>query len=208
MYDRINLLERPLDWVFSAPNHIAILRALSETKVGMSGRAVARQANVNHQACAVAIRKLEMIGIIERMGGGRTQLIRLHFGHFLVRELLLPLLQRERTLRTQIHQDIIRHFQSIALTATLFGSAIRHQVMPGSDIDLLLIVPPSTRLKVTNSARDFAGNFVKKYGIRFSPFVFTAKRARARLNRSDPLFQNILLEGIDLLPKKLKDVLR
>ena len=50
---------------FSRPSPHAVLRALKDSREGMSGRAVAREAGVNHQAGAVAIRSLEAMGLVQ-----------------------------------------------------------------------------------------------------------------------------------------------
>lgn len=58
----------------------------------MSGRAVARAAGMNHQTCAVAVNRLERLGLLKRQGSGKIQLIRLNAKNLLIRDLLLPLL--------------------------------------------------------------------------------------------------------------------
>ena len=107
---RISQLRSPLDRVFSRPSHLAVLRALKDSREGMSGRAVAREAGVNHQAGAVAIRSLEAMGLVQRLGSGHTQMIHLNFDHHLVAELILPLLRREGDLLSAIRRDIVRTF--------------------------------------------------------------------------------------------------
>jgi hypothetical protein len=82
--------------LFARPSQLPILRALQDSQEGMSGRAIAREAGINHQACAQALRHLESLGLVRRLGTGRTQLMRLNFSHHLVKELILPLLQKER----------------------------------------------------------------------------------------------------------------
>ncbi len=64
MRPRTAAFRRPLDQVFAAPSHIAILRALLDSAEGMSGRQVARLAEVNHQACAVALGRLEELSVL------------------------------------------------------------------------------------------------------------------------------------------------
>ncbi|MCX5790544.1 MAG: nucleotidyltransferase domain-containing protein [Elusimicrobia bacterium] len=200
-----HILDRPLDWVFSAPCHVAILRALMDSKEGMSGRAVARRAGINHQACARALRKLEDMGITRRHGSGKTQLVLLNFEHALVASALLPLLRKERETAVRLRAEIVERFSDQALSATLFGSVARGEAGLGSDVDLLLTAEPRTREAVAEDARQFASSFMRRYGFRLSPIVLTPQEVKTRIKRSDPLILNVCKDGIELLSRKLED---
>jgi predicted nucleotidyltransferase len=94
-----------------------------------------------------------------------------------------------------------------ARTATLFGSAARKEDQPGSDIDLLLVTDGAAKARLADKAIEFGRGFSKKYGIRLSPITYSASEAKAKYRSGDPLMKNILAHGIDLLDKKLKDVI-
>jgi predicted nucleotidyltransferase len=173
----------------------------------MSGRSIAREAHINHQACAVAVRNLETLGIFQRQGGGRTQLIRFNFENYLVKNSLLPLLRQERELLKKMKQEIAQTFKEDTLAITLFGSTARGHDMPGSDMDVLLLVDNSRKNKVQNRATAYSPTFIRHYGIRLSPIVMTVAEAKRRSKKSDPLLKNVLSEGVDLLPKRFRDML-
>ncbi len=196
----------PLDWVFSAPSHVALLRALKDSAEGMSGRAAARAAGINHQACRQALDRLEVIGIIIRQGSGHTQLLRLNFDHALVKEALLPMFQAEKHFQSLLRNSIAHSLGKDARTATLFGSAARKEDQPGSDIDLLLVTDGAAKAGLEDKALEFGRGFARKYGIRLSPITYSAAEAKKKYRSGDPLMKNILAHGIDLLDKKLKDV--
>ncbi|MBI4056862.1 MAG: MarR family transcriptional regulator [Elusimicrobia bacterium] len=206
MNSRTSLLEHPLDWIFSAPSHIAVLRALRDSKEGMSGRAVAREAGINHQACAQAIKRLEAQGVIRRQGSGQTQLIHLNFDNVLVQEVLLSLVRKEREFWFHAQEEIAEKFKSMAHSATLFGSAARGEAQLGSDVDLLLTVEPRLKSKILEEARHFSQNFKQKYGVQLSPIVFTVQEVKARIKKSDPLIRSVLKEGIELLPSTMEEL--
>ena len=148
----VSHLRYPLDRIFAASSHIPILRALQNSREGMSGRAIAREARIDHQSCAVAVGNLEALGILQRQGGGRTQLIRLNFENILVKNSLLPLLRQERELLMKAKQEIVETFKDDALAMTLFGSAARGHDAPGSDLDVLLLVGEPGRNKIQSRA--------------------------------------------------------
>src|SRR5687767_6795444 len=99
-----------LDAVFAAPSHLAILRALQDNKEGLSGRGVARAAGINHQSCAKGIQNLERMGLLQRLGAGQSQLVRLQRKNHIVCAFILPLLRQEAALLKTLSNDIVRMF--------------------------------------------------------------------------------------------------
>lgn len=196
----------PLNWVFSAPSNVALLRTLRDSAEGMSGRAAARAAGINHQACRQALDRFEVMGIIKRQGSGHTQLIRLNFEHVLVKDALLPLFRAEKKFQSLLRGAVKTGLGKEARTATIFGSVARKEEFPGSDIDLLLVADGGHKAKLVGKLLEMGRAFTVHYGIRLSPITYSAAEARAKYRRGDPLLKNILSHGIDLLDEKLKDV--
>ncbi|MFC1522882.1 nucleotidyltransferase domain-containing protein [Elusimicrobiota bacterium] len=208
MRKRPDLLRFPLSWVFASSGNIAILRVLQDNREGMSGRAIAKEAGINHQACAVALKKLEAIGIIKRRGSGKTQLIRINFDHFLAEELVLAALRREKDMFPRAFKNIVDSLRDLSLSVTVFGSAAVGETEPGSDIDLMIIVKAENKGKVLNQVRTLSAKFAHRYGFRLSPIVLTAGEVKARAGKSDQLIKSILKHGVDLLSRKFKEILR
>jgi predicted nucleotidyltransferase len=200
-------LEYPLDRLFSVSTHMPILRALKDSREGMSGRAIARRAEINHQACAVAIRNLEFIGVLQRQGSGKTQLVRLNSDSHLVREIVLPLLEKESGFLNLIRHDIAKTFRGEAAAVTVFGSVARKQDLPGSDMDVLILVEGSRKDRVSEKAASYGSDFIRHYGVRLSPIVLSVHEARQRLKKGDALVINIFSEGVDLLDRKAREVI-
>ena len=92
--EKVATAKAPLNAVFSAPCHVAILRALYRASPA-SGRRIAREAGVNHQACADGLRRLERLGLVSREVLGRTHAFTLGVGHPVVDQLLVPLFREE-----------------------------------------------------------------------------------------------------------------
>ncbi len=207
MEKRLSFVSSPLDWVFAAPSHAPLLRALKDSAEGMSGRAAARAAGINHQACKLALDRLEALGVVRRRGGGRTQLVSLNFDNALVQGALLPLYRSEKEFRALLRGDIRRALGKEARCAALFGSAARGEDRPGSDIDLLLVADGAAKARLAGRALEFGREFAARYGIRLSPITYTAAEVRARYRTGDPLIRNVLADGVDLLDKKLREIL-
>lgn len=208
MSNKSSFFSYPLNWVFSAPSNVAVLRALKDSREGMSGRAAARAAGFTHQACRRALGELEAAGLIIRQGAGHTQLIRLNFENNLVKEALLPLFRAEKNFLQTARLEIGKEFRPYARTATLFGSAARKEDQPGSDVDLLLVTDAQNKERLAEKARRFGKRFIAEYGVRFSPMALTTSEARARYKKADPLLKNVLAHGIDLLKERLEDIIK
>ena len=208
MPNKISFLSSPLNWVFSAPSNIAVIRALKDSREGMSGRAAARAAGFTHQACRRALGDLESAGIIVRQGAGHTQLVRLNFENILVKEALLPMFRAEKSFLESARLLIRKEFGRHARTATLFGSAARKEDEPGSDVDLLLVTDAQDKELLEERAREFGKRFIAEYGVRFSPMAMTTREVRAKYKKADPLLKNILEQGIDLLKERLEDIIK
>ena len=156
----------------------------------------------------MALRYLESMGLVQRQGAARTQLVRLSFDNHLVKELVLPVLKKERELLGHAQREIAHVFRSKALAITLFGSVARGEDEPGSDVDVLIICESADRNGLLEKAENYAAEFHKKYGLQLSVIIMTPNDARKSLNSSKPLLKNILSDGIDLLPRRLQEVLK
>ena len=63
------LFHRPLDEALAAWSHLAVLRALQDAALGMTGRELARQAGLSHRACHNALNRLERLHLVQRQRG-------------------------------------------------------------------------------------------------------------------------------------------
>lgn len=208
MKRRASYLKCPLDWILAVSSHIAILRVLKDSPHGMSGRAVAREAGFTHQAVREAIAKLEEMRILQRLGSGKVQFIRMNFEHAMVRDVILPMFRAESQAMGKLRASIQEEFAGKARSATIFGSVARGEEDPTSDLDLLLVAPPGGKQKLSDLASELGQKALSEYGIRVSPIVLTVPELRQRARRSEPLLTNIIAEGFDLLDGRLGDLLR
>jgi hypothetical protein len=188
----------PLDEVFSAPSHSPILRALMEYTQGLSGRALARAAGVNHQACALAVKRLEALGIVRRQGEGRTRLVSFDPRSQLVHEILLHAFRKEKSLRELALNEIRQMAGRHAVAATLFGGT-----------NLLLVVGQTMgRHVLAGSAEALSQDLARKSGVRLSLTVLTVRELQMRFEMGDLGLERALKDGIDLGPKSLRSALQ
>jgi predicted nucleotidyltransferase len=200
-------LRRPMDAVFAAPSHLALLRALFDTPQGASGRELARLAGLSHQAANNAIARLEAMGLVRRVGRGRTFLHTLNTDHAVVTRLLRPLLEGERGVFREILKSVEKAVAPQCLSATIFGSVARGSEGPASDFDLLVVLRPDQRREpVSRVLSDLASTLSRSWGIRLNPITFTAAQVRRHLAEGHPLFAAALRDGIPLAGRPLREV--
>jgi predicted nucleotidyltransferase len=196
-----------LDVVFAAPSHLALLRALSEAPHGASGRELARCAGFSHQASNNALARLETLGLVRRLGRGRTFLYALNSEHALFTRLLRPLLDGERAVFRSILRTVEQAVGPSCLSATLFGSVARGIENPASDFDLLVVLREGRqRGRVTRALSDLATTLSRAWGIRLNPVTFTPAQARRHLRTGHPLFLAAIRDGIPLAGRSLREV--
>ncbi|MBI3297675.1 MAG: nucleotidyltransferase domain-containing protein [Elusimicrobia bacterium] len=208
MRRRASYLKRPLNWVLAVSSHVAVLRVLKDSPHGMSGRAIAREAGFTHQAVREAIAKLEEMRIVQRLGSGKVQLIRLNRDHAVVRDVILPMFRAEQQAMAKLRDSIRQEFAGKARAATIFGSVARGEEEPASDLDLLLVAPSGGKGKLSDLASELGQRALSEYGVRLAPIVLTVPELKERAKRSEPLLANIIAEGFDLLDGRLGDLLR
>lgn len=199
---------RPLDWLFAAPSHIGVLRAIKDAPEGMSGRAVARAAGLNHEACRMALVRLETLGVVTRILTDRTQLVRLNRANELVNRGLLPLFRTESELKEEVYSLIRRTFRGRAKAVTVFGSVARGEERPESDMDLLIVIVGRDDEAVHDRAFDLRAEVLRRYGIEISPLLVTLRHARAKARAGNILYADIAAHGFDLLDERFKDLVR
>ena len=83
----------------------------------------------------------------------------------------------------------------------------RGEDAPGSDLDVLIVARGANKNQTPERAADLATQFQKRYGLRLAPIVMNLTEARRMAVKSSALLRNILADGVDLLPEKLRDLL-
>ncbi len=198
---------RPLDAVFAAPSHLALLRVLAETPHGASGRELARLAGLSHQAANNALARLAELGLVRRVGRGRTFLYVLNTEHALFTQLIRPLLRGERKVFRSFVQAVAHAVDPHCQSVTLFGSVARGSERPGSDFDLLIVVREGReRPRLMRSLSELATRVSRTWGIRINPITFTAAQVRRHAGEDHPLFTAAIRDGIPLAGQSLREV--
>ena len=118
-------LRHPLDVIFGAPSHIAVLRAVIQRSQGATGAEIARAAGVTNQTALDSLGRLEEVGAVSRLPMGRGYIFRLNQDHGLVKRGLLPLLREEGAFGGRLRAALKEAFAKIVLSGLIYGSTGR-----------------------------------------------------------------------------------
>jgi predicted nucleotidyltransferase len=174
MTDRASHL---LEHVLGAKSKVAALRALFNSKVGMSGSATAKRAGMGLLAVQNALADLERLGIVSVERGTVEHRYRLNFNHYLVRHGLQALYEAERGMVKALVGELRPLLGGRVVTAGLFGSFARGEATAGSDIDLLVIVETlKDRERVSALLSDKLSEITERYGLPLQPVIFERRR--------------------------------
>jgi predicted nucleotidyltransferase len=153
----------------------------------------------------VSLGRLEELGVVRRQGSGQSQLFHINRENLLVRDLLVPLLKKERDVFPRVVGRVGEVAGGRCLRALVFGSVARGEERRESDLDLLLIADgPRGQASTRKAANELRAVLAKEWGLRVNAIVLTQRAVEVRRQRMDPLIANILREGIEIDVDRLK----
>ena len=186
-----------LNKIFSTYSNVAVLRALQDNKLGVSGREISKKAGLSAPSCLQALTKLEKLNLVIRQKGGRDHLFTLNIDSVILNEAILPLLDFERNLLSKIQSEIKKTIGKLSLSLILFGSVARIEENYESDFDVAVIVKNTEdKLKIEGKLTTLILNLKKRFGINLSTIIFTQKEFVKKIKNKSPPVNNIIKDGI------------
>ena len=166
-----------LEQVLGAKSKVAALRVLINSKIGFSGSSVAKRSGMGLLAIQNALADLEGLGLVEVERGAVEHRYRLNFRHHLVVHGLRALFEAERGMQKALAHDLRPLLEGLVVSAGLFGSFAQGRAVPGSDIDLLVIVETlKGRERVSALLSDELPQLTERYGLPIQPVIYERRR--------------------------------
>jgi predicted nucleotidyltransferase len=195
----------PLDDLFRVRSSVKVLRALGDMPEGFeaSTRELARRAGVSHPTASAVLEALRQQGVVHVRRTSRADEYRVNPGHVLWDQ-VAPLLRWERHARDVVvafvADQIAQHAPWVS-AAYLFGSVVRADMDPDSDIDVAVICS-SARVPDTEDAMEAIGErTAERFGNRVNAIVGT--RPAEELSRGgrpgSGLWKVIAEDGVPLI---------
>jgi predicted nucleotidyltransferase len=195
----------PLDDLFQGRSHVRVLRALGDMPEGFeaSTREVARRAGVSHPTASAVLDALREQGVVTVRRTPRADEYRVNPLHVLW-EQVAPLLRWERRVGDEASAFIADRLAELApwvSAAYLFGSSVRGDADPGSDLDVGVICPQARVSDTEDAMEEIGERTAERFGNRVSAIV--GSRPIEELSRGgrpgSRLWKAIAEEGIPLI---------
>jgi DNA-binding transcriptional ArsR family regulator len=199
----------PLSNIIDQPSKLKVLRFLIKTEVELSGREIGRAVNISHVIANRSLQDLSQHGLVKMRKAGRSILYSLNKENILLKNLLLPLFIKEKSLLQSVGKTILSSISyPKPISMVLFGSQIeRHEARPDSDFDILCVMPDEINLKKFKQEISHAEYQIeKKFGNRLSLLVMKKREFLRRIKGNDSLVQAIEAQNIKLFGKPLREI--
>ncbi len=162
---------------------------------------------MNAQAAHEALGRLEVYGVIRRTPAGKAHVFELNRDHFLVRQVLLPLLEGEVAFRQRLYQVLSEAIAGKAESGVIFGSVARGEEGAASDFDVCILVDKDPEKDgAANSLSRVFEMVWREFGLKLSPIVFTRAEFLAGYRKGKALFRDIVAEAETFHGAKLDEV--
>jgi predicted nucleotidyltransferase len=195
-----------LEQILGAKSKVAALRVLINSKIGFSGSSVAKRSGMGLLAIQNALADLEGLGLVEVERGSVEHRYRLNFKHRLVVHGLRALFEAERGMVKALVLELRPLLEGHVVSAGLFGSFAQGRAVPGSDIDLLVIVETlKERERVSALLSDELPKLTEQYGLPIQPVIYERRRL-AHSSGLDELLEKAERDWVMVAGEDLKRV--
>ncbi len=207
----MGILFEPLDALLSSRSKVRLLRVLIPAVRPVSGREAARLARVARVPAARSLEELVGLGILQRQATASQYLYRVNPRHQLT-EPLAALFAAEEQRWVHLRDELRQALEAAGLLPSvaalvLFGSNVRRDARPGSDLDLLAVVKNEPAVDPVRDALLNVGEVIRnQLGLCVLPLVLVAERAVERFREGDPLMREILEEGRTMLGRPFHEL--
>lgn len=199
-------LNTPLEYIFSAPSNVSVLRVLNERNVGISGREVCRLTDLSLRTVQVSLLNLEKTGIVKRYTGKREHQFVLDRKKYLTESLIHNIFNVEREFKEKVLSSIKKSLQKDTISLIIFGSTGRGAETIDSDLDICVVYVKSLN-KIQEKVSILRTQLSEKYNITLAPFYITASRFKEPGLKGKSPVKQIIQEGKVIAGKSIKQLL-
>jgi len=156
---------------------------------------ISREISVPKTTTHRALKKLRDQNIIrEFKKAGRVVIFQLNKDNYVVRELIEPIIESDNKIIFKKTKEFCKELKKYFDVAILFGSVIKGQIEPTSDIDIALITKDIGKLD--HEIEKLKLKYLEDDELIVSTKIFGIKEFKKRYEKNDPLIKEILLGKI------------
>jgi predicted nucleotidyltransferase len=189
-------LRDPLDDLFSSRAKVSILRVVTGVNTPLSGREIARRAGLWPASASKALGELTASGVLVCRDHGRAKAYELDHANLKSLAILQDLFRAEAERYREFIADLSGGLPE-AISVVLFGSEARRDARPGSDTDVLVVVPEKTE-SLEQKVLSVCMGVAERQGLTLSWHVADLADLRDWLTVDDPFWRNVRVEGVIL----------
>lgn len=195
-----------LEYIFSAPSNITVMRALNERNPGISGRETARLTGLSLRTVQVCLSNLEKAGIIKKLTGKREHLFLINRQNFLTKNLIKQIFETERNYNEEVYKLIKSAIKKDSISIILFGSTARGDENISSDYDLCIVYKNNLKI-IEEKVSTLRSSLFNLFNITLAPFYIPASRFKKLGLQGKSPINNIIKEGKVITGKSIKELL-
>jgi predicted nucleotidyltransferase len=168
--------------IYATPACAPMLRVLELSSAPGSTRRLARDAHISHTAASAVLQHFEYLGLVRCSVVGRAHVYSLIRSNIYVRDMILPAVDAERAVITELRRDLTEEFSEGTISLILFGSYAYGEQHPLSDIDVFALVETALDKQRLEEREMACGvELLDKYGSPLSLMVYTREHAAEAL---------------------------
>ena len=186
----------------------AVLEVLAGTESGLSATQISRLApRGSRQGQALVLDRLVEHGLVIAEPANRGYLYRLNRDHVLA-DAVLSACRARRTVLDRL-TEAVKALDPEPAHVSVFGSFARREAGPGSDIDLIVVLPaaPESDTAWSDQLQDLADRVLSWTGNRLECLTFTVDELRTVAARGEPIVDSFRDHAVRLSGPQIDAVL-
>ena len=185
-----------LDEILKQGSKIKILRFLFAENDEHTGRSIAKGIGMSPSCTYTTLQVMGREGLVSARKKGSAILYKLQEGNYVVKKLVAPMFQKEKSLYNDIvlfiKKSLLQHKKAI-ISLAIFGSIAQEKETARSDIDVLIIVQNKHAKTTIDKAMDeLSAAVAKKFSAAISAYILTKPEMRQRYHKKQPLIISIV----------------
>lgn len=195
------LFHNYMEKLLGSKTKIKILRALHRfPSKDFTTRELSRLIEISHTGVLKALKDLEDMGIIVVGTHGKAHSLKLNKESFLAQG-ILSIFEVEKETVSHLVEELRRYTKDMDVTSiALFGSIVKKNEEPSSDIDLLIVSRDKRNAEKTISL--LQERFVKRFGNSISPHIMSLDEFKV----GGRFIEDVLDNNVLIVGKKLEDL--
>jgi predicted nucleotidyltransferase len=180
-----------LEYILNSRPKIKILKLLFDRSEWIFTESeIARELSLPKATTHRALKFLRDQNIVRELKkSGRLLVFQLNKDNYIVKELLEPIIKKDNIIIEEKAKGFSKKIKEFVDIVILFGSSIKGELKPTSDIDLALVTDDPKKLEsIVNKLKT---EYLEKQSIIFSTHVFDKKDFKKRYAKQDPLIREI-----------------